>query len=80
VDEKKQHGGLRNPRGGRPPKRPEERRVQISVRVAPECIPLLDALAAGLGLTHSAVLEEGVRALAARHPDLAARSMAAPIT
>jgi len=78
VDEKAQHGGLRNPKGGRPPKRPEERRVLISARVAPECIPLLEALAAGLGLTHSAVVEEGVRALAARHPDLAAGTLTAP--
>jgi len=55
-------------RSGRPPIPPEERRVQFSVRVGPDYMPILDALASALQLTRSSTIEVALAALLAQHP------------
>ena len=56
-------------KAGRPPKRPEERRVHLTVRLAPTSVPVLDQLAERLGLSRAAVLEQGLAALVEQHPE-----------
>jgi hypothetical protein len=51
---------------GRPMLDPEERRVQFSVRVAPDLMPLLERLEQETGLSRSMLVEQAIRDFAAR--------------
>jgi hypothetical protein len=68
VTTERKQGSTRALRSGRPPKLPEDRRVQFSVRVGPDYMPVLDALASALQLTRSSTIEAALTALLAQHP------------